>query len=72
MNAVLAKPIPPIWFIQAGVVDLNQSLAAALRTGLPFWLRDHSSWVSSAAIVAPHNHTICSSPISVNGAQNAG
>jgi hypothetical protein len=34
MNAVLAKPIPPIWFIQAGAIDL--SLAAALRTALPF------------------------------------
>jgi hypothetical protein len=26
MNAVLAKPIPAIWFIQASVVDLHQTL----------------------------------------------
>jgi hypothetical protein len=26
MNAVLAKPIQPIWFIQTRLVDLHQSL----------------------------------------------
>jgi len=41
MNAVLAKPIHAIWFIQARAVDLGQSLAAALFVGLPSWLRDH-------------------------------
>jgi hypothetical protein len=44
MNAGLAKPIHAIWFIQARVVDLHQSLAAALFVGLPSWLRDHP-WV---------------------------
>jgi hypothetical protein len=43
MNAVLAKPIHAIWFIQASTVDLHQSLAAALFAGLPSWLRDHPS-----------------------------
>jgi hypothetical protein len=43
MNAVLAKPIPAIWFIHASAVDLHQSLAAALFAGLPSWLRDHPS-----------------------------
>jgi len=43
MNAVLAKPIHAIWFIQARAVDLGQSLAAALFVGLPSWLRDHPS-----------------------------
>jgi hypothetical protein len=41
MNAGLAKPIHAIWFIQARVVDLHQSLAAALFVVLPSWLRDH-------------------------------
>jgi hypothetical protein len=43
MNAVLAKPIHAIWFIQARAVDLDQSLAAALFADLPSWLRDHPS-----------------------------
>ncbi|MEH2524944.1 MULTISPECIES: hypothetical protein [unclassified Bradyrhizobium] len=43
MNAVLAKPIRSIWFIQARAVDLYQSLAAALFVGLTSWLRDHPS-----------------------------
>jgi hypothetical protein len=43
MNAVLAKPIHAIWFIQARVVVLHQSHAAALFVGLPSWLRDHPS-----------------------------
>jgi hypothetical protein len=42
MNAVLAKPIQAIWFIQARPVDLHQMLAAALCLDLPSWLRDHS------------------------------
>jgi hypothetical protein len=43
MNAVLAKPIHAIWFIQARLDDLHQSLAAALFVGLTSWLRDHPS-----------------------------
>jgi len=41
MNAVLAKPIPYVWFIQASRLDLDQSLAAALFIHLRSWLRDH-------------------------------
>jgi hypothetical protein len=36
MNARLAKPIPAIWFIQARVVDLHQSLAAPLCLDFAF------------------------------------
>ncbi|WKA28251.1 hypothetical protein [Bradyrhizobium roseum] len=41
MNALLAKPIPAIWFMRARTVDLHQPDAAVLFVGLPSWLRDH-------------------------------
>jgi hypothetical protein len=43
MNALLAKPIPYVWFIRASGIDLGQSLAAALFIHLRSWLRDHPS-----------------------------
>jgi hypothetical protein len=59
MNAVLAKPIHAIWFIQARAVDLDQSLAAALFVSLPSWLRDHPSLPGSGRkIAATHNQKI--------------
>jgi hypothetical protein len=55
MNAVLAKPIHAIWFIQTRTVDLQQSFAAALFGGLPSWLRDHPSLPGRPKIAASHN-----------------
>jgi hypothetical protein len=75
MNAGLAKPIHAIWFIRASAVDLHQSLAAALFVDLPSWLRDHPSLprpIENCCAAQLKNQGAAPSPISANGAQNAG
>jgi hypothetical protein len=65
MNAVLAKPIHAIWFIQARKLDLHQLLAALLLAVCLSWLRDHLPLASSAGncCVAQSGHFSARRPL---------